>query len=103
VFDNADLRLVPGQLVDVTLLLERVDQAVMVPQEAVNQGQAGQYVYKLMADGTVAVSPVKVAYQDAGRAVIASGVALGDRVVTDGQLRLAPGVKVEVKNPSGTP
>jgi membrane fusion protein, multidrug efflux system len=103
VFDNADQRLVPGQLVDVTILLRTIDNALMVPQEAINQGQAGQYVYLLMDDGTVAVSPVKVAYEDAGRTVLSAGVKPGDKVVTDGQLRLAPGVKVDVKNASGTP
>ncbi len=103
VFDNADQRLVPGQLVDVTILLRTIDNALMVPQEAINQGQEGQYVYRLMGDGTVAVSPVKVAYEDAGRTVLSAGVKPGDKVVTDGQLRLAPGVKVDVKNAAGTP
>jgi multidrug efflux system membrane fusion protein len=56
-----------------------------------------------MDDGTVAVSPVKVAYEDAGRTVLSEGVKPGDRVVTDGQLRLAPGVKVDVKTAPGTP
>lgn len=99
--DNADLRLVPGQLVDLTILLQTIDEALTVPIEAVNEGQSGQYVYVLAADGTVAVSPVKVAYEDGGRAVIADGVRAGDKVVTDGQLRLAPGVKVEVKATAG--
>ena len=103
VFDNADRRLVPGQLVDVTILLQTIDNALIVPQEAVNQGQAGQYVYRLMDDGTVALSPVKVAYEDAGRIVLSEGVKPGDRVVTDGQLRLAPGAKVDVKNAAGAP
>jgi membrane fusion protein, multidrug efflux system len=74
-----------------------------VPIEAVNQGPTGQYVYLLMGDGTVAVSQVKIAYEDAGRAVLSEGVKLGDKVVTDGQLRLAPGVKVDVKNAGETP
>ncbi len=99
--DNADLRLVPGQLVDLTILLQTIDEALTVPIEAVNEGQSGQYVYVLAADGTVAISPVKVAYEDGGRAVIADGVRAGDKVVTDGQLRLAPGVKVEVKATAG--
>jgi multidrug efflux system membrane fusion protein len=103
VFDNADQRLVPGELVDVTILLQTIDNALIVPREAVNQGQTGQYVYRLMDDGTVAVSPVKVAYEDAGRTVLSKGVKPGDRVVTDGQLRLAPGVKVDVKTAPGTP
>jgi multidrug efflux system membrane fusion protein len=99
--DNADLRLVPGQLVDLTILLQTIDDALTVPSEAINQGQTGQYVYRMMADGTVAASPVKVSHEDGGRAVITEGVNPGDMVVTDGQLRLAPGVKVEVKATTG--
>ena len=102
-FDNTDQRLVPGQLVDVSILLQTIDNALMVPREAVNQGQTSQYVYLLQGDGTVAVSPVKVAYEDGGRTVLAEGVKAGDKVVTDGQLRLAPGVKVDVKASAGTP
>ena len=101
--DNADLRLVPGQLVDLSILLLTVDDALMVPIEAINEGQTGQYVYRLMADGTVAASPVTIAYEDAGHAVLSEGVNPGDKVVTDGQLRLAPGVKVEVKATAGGP
>ncbi len=100
-FDNADLKLVPGQLVDVNILLQTIDEALMMPKEAVNQGQDGQYVYLLMPDGTVSVAPVKVAYEDGGRVVVSDGVKAGDKVVTDGQLRLAPGVKVDVKNTAG--
>ena len=100
-FDNADLKLVPGQLVDVNILLQTIDEALTIPREAVNQSQNGQYVYRLMPDGTVSVSPIKVTYEDEGRVVVSDGVKAGDKVVTDGQLRLAPGVKVEVKNAGG--
>ena len=100
--DNADLRFVPGQMVDLSILLLTIDDALTVPLEAINQGQAGQYVYRLMPDGTVAASPVKVAYEEAGRAVLSEGVKAGDKVVTDGQLRLAPGVKVDVKATAGS-
>jgi multidrug efflux system membrane fusion protein len=55
-----------------------------------------------MPDGTVSVSPIKVTYEDEGRVVVSEGVKAGDQVVTDGQLRLAPGVKVEVKNAGGS-
>ncbi len=101
-FDNADLKLVPGQLVDVNILLQTIDEALTIPREAVNQSQNGQYVYRLMPDGTVSVSPIKVTYEDEGRVVVSEGVKAGDQVVTDGQLRLAPGVKVEVKNAGGS-
>jgi multidrug efflux system membrane fusion protein len=100
-FDNADLKLVPGQLVNVSILLATIDEALIVPKEAVNQGQDGQYVYRLMPDNTVTAVPVKIAYEEEGRIVIADGLKAGDKIVTDGQLRLAPGVKVDVKNTAG--
>jgi multidrug efflux system membrane fusion protein len=101
-FDNSDMKLVPGQLVNVSILLQTIDDALMIPKEAVNQGQNGQYVYRLMPDNTVAVAPIKVAYEEERFVVIADGLTAGDKVVTDGQLRLAPGVKVEVKNAAGS-
>lgn len=100
-FDNADLRLVPGQLVNVNILLQTLDDALIVPLEAINIGQMGKYVYRVTADGTAAVSPVKIAFEDGTVAVISEGVAAGDKIITDGQLRLAPGIKVEVKPAAG--
>ncbi len=102
-FDNTDMKLVPGQLVNVSILLQTIDDALTIPKEAVNQGQNGQYVYRLMPDNTVVVAPIKVAYEEERIVVVADGVKAGDIVVTDGQLRLAPGVKVEVKNAAGSP
>lgn len=101
-FDNAELKLVPGQLVNVSILLQTIDEALQMPKEAVNQGQDGQYVYLLMPDGTVSAAPIKVAYEDGGRVVVSDGVKAGDKVITDGQLRLAPGVRVDVKSTAGS-
>ena len=69
-FDNADLRLVPAQLVDAVIVLQTLDDALTMPYEAVNDGQAGRYVYLVNADKTVAVRNVKVAYEEDGRSVI---------------------------------
>jgi multidrug efflux system membrane fusion protein len=96
-FDNADLRLVPAQLVDAVIVLQTLDEALTIPSEAVNDGQNGRYVYVVNADHTVAARNVKVSYEDGGRSVIAEGLKVGDTVVTDGQLRLAPGMKVTIK------
>lgn len=101
-FDNTDLKLVPGQLVNVSILLATIDEALQMPKEAVNQGQDGQYVYLLMPDGTVTAAPIKVAYEDGDHVVVSEGVKAGDKVVTDGQLRLAPGVRVDVKSAAGS-
>jgi membrane fusion protein, multidrug efflux system len=96
-FDNADLRLVPAQQVDAVIVLQTIDDALTIPSEAVNDGQAGRYVYVVKADKTVAAENVKVDYEDDGRSVISQGLKPGDVVVTDGQLRLAPGMKVSIK------
>src|SRR6516164_2102667 len=96
-FDNADLRLVPGQLVDAVIVLQTLDAAVTIASEAVNDGQDGRYVYIVKPDKTVAVQNVKVAHEDGGVSVISEGLKNGDRVVIDGQLRLAPGMKVSIK------
>jgi len=97
-FDNADLRLVPGQLVDATIVLQTLDAAVTIPSEAVNDGQNGRYVYLVKPDKSVAAVDVKVAHEDGGISVISEGLKDGDQVVIDGQLRLAPGMKVAIKS-----
>lgn len=93
-FPNADTRLWPGQFVDTVLTLRVDPQAVTVPDEAVQTGQQGRFVYVVKPDETVEVRPVAVARSQDGLTVIGSGVAAGDRVVVDGQSRLYPGAKV---------
>ncbi len=96
-FDNKDRRLWPGQFVHVVLTLAVQDNAVIVPTEAVQMGQAGQFVFTIRDDLTAEVRPV-VVNRTAGReTVIESGLKPGERVVTDGQHRLMPGAKVEIK------
>jgi membrane fusion protein, multidrug efflux system len=100
-FDNPDLRLVPGELVDVGVNLQVLKQSLTVPREALNVGQNGNYVF-VVDDATKAqLRPVTVAYQDQTIAALASGIKPGERVVTDGQLRLTPGVTVSITPPPG--
>src|SRR5439155_35040 len=73
------------------------EQAVVVPAQAVMTGQQGTYVFVLNQDGTARSQPVTVERAAGSYAVIAQGVAPGDEVVTDGQLRLVSGAQVEVK------
>jgi membrane fusion protein, multidrug efflux system len=102
-FDNADHRLWPGQFSTVTLRLAQDENATVVPSQAVQTGTKGDYIYVVKSDSTAEQRPVKVARTIAGEAVISSGIEPGDTVVTDGQLRLIPGMKVEVVNaPSGS-
>ncbi len=101
-FDNAADRLVPGLFVEVTLTLGDRPDSVVVPTAAVQSGQKGQYVYLVTAAQKAEVRPVTVAFDTAGgEAVIASGLGGGETVVTEGQLRLAPGVRVTTKGGTG--
>jgi len=95
---NQDHALWPGQFVDVVLTLTREKNRVLVPSEAVQTGQQGQYVYVIKDDMTVELRVVKPGRVFGSWTVIDTGVAPGEMVVTDGQLRLVPGVKVEIKN-----
>lgn len=101
VFPNEGERLWPGQFVDVELVLEEQKGRLVVPAAAVQTGQKGTYVYVVDAEGTAELRPVKLARQDESDAVLDEGVRPGETVVTDGQLRLVPGAKVEVKEGLG--
>jgi membrane fusion protein, multidrug efflux system len=95
-FPNTDSTLWPGQFVDVALTLTS-EQAVLVPTQAVQAGQQGSFVFVVKADSTVESRPVKVGRRLPRELVIEQGVQAGERVVTDGQLRLVPGARVEIK------
>lgn len=96
-FTNADKRLWPGQFVSVVLNLATEMDAIVAPSQAVQTGQSGQFVFVVKDDLTVESRPVTVARVSGPLAVIAKGLAAGERVVTDGQLRLSPGTKIEIK------
>jgi multidrug efflux system membrane fusion protein len=95
-FQNSDSALWPGQFVDVALTLT-TEQAVVVPTQAVQAGQQGPFVFVVKADSTVESRSVKIGRRLPRELVIEQGVKAGERVVTDGQLRLLPGSRVEVK------
>lgn len=96
-FQNTDNALWPGQFVDVMLTLTTEPNATVVPSQAVQVGQQGSYVFVVKPDLTVEPRPVVVSRTVEGDAVIERGVTPGERVVTDGQVRLFPGAKVEIK------
>jgi multidrug efflux system membrane fusion protein len=97
-FPNKERRLWPGQFVDVVLTLTEQPNAVVVPSQAVQTSQAGQYVYVIKEDMTAESRPVAVGRTVRGQTVIEKGVNPGERVVIDGHLRLVPGAKVELKS-----
>jgi multidrug efflux system membrane fusion protein len=96
-FANTDRKLWPGQFVDIQLTLTTTSNAIVVPTQAVQTGQQGQYVFIVKPDMTADMRPVVVQRTMGQETVIQSGVQAGDRVVTDGHLRLQKGAKVEVK------
>jgi multidrug efflux system membrane fusion protein len=97
-FPNGSGALWPGQFVNVVLALSTEPNALVIPTQALQSGQEGQYVFVVKSDMTVEARPVTVARTQGPVAVIAKGLAADERVVTDGQLRLAPGSKVEIKS-----
>jgi len=96
-FDNEDDALWPGQFVDAQLELSVDENVATVPSAAVQRGQAGSYVFVVRDDGSVESRPVEVEREFDSRSIIASGLLPGETVVTEGQLRLAPGTHVAVK------
>jgi multidrug efflux system membrane fusion protein len=96
-FANQDERLWPGLFVDVILTLLKQPNAIVIPARAVQTGQEGQYVFVVRPDLTVEHRPVTVERSLDGQVVISHGLAAGEQVVTDGQLRLAQGSKIRIK------
>src|SRR5690242_9750015 len=94
-YDNPDMALVPGQLVDVVVALAEIPNATLVPREAVNTGPDGQFVYAIK-DGIAQPVPVKVLFDDGVNDAISGALRKGDKVITEGQLRVIPGAKVNV-------
>jgi multidrug efflux system membrane fusion protein len=100
-FDNRDRRLWPGVFVDVTLRMSVRPHAIVVPTRAVQPGQQGSFVYVVKEDQTVEARQVVTAWVDGAETVIDRGVQPGEVVVTDGHLRLVPGMKIVVKPENG--
>ncbi|MCX5675062.1 MAG: efflux RND transporter periplasmic adaptor subunit [Planctomycetota bacterium] len=96
-FANPRERLWPGLYINVVMTLATQPNAVVVASRAIQAGQKGMYVFVVKADDTVEARPVKIDRSLGDDTVISQGLAPGERVVTDGQLRLVPGAKVAVK------
>lgn len=94
-FKNTDLALVPGQLVNVTVQLNDIPNATVIPHQAVNIGPEGDYVYALKG-GKAVVKPIKVLFDDGAGTAVQGDLEPGEQVVTDGQLRLTPGSTVAI-------
>jgi multidrug efflux system membrane fusion protein len=97
-FPNQNRALWPGQFVTVAVTLQERPNAIVVPSQAVQSGQRGQYVYVVKQDRSVEMRPVQIAESVDQQSIIESGITPGEIVVTDGQLRLTPKSHVDVKN-----
>ena len=103
-FDNKDNALWPGLSVSTLLLVETLKGVVVAPQDAVQHGPDGLFVYTVGDDNKVDVRPVKVSQQGSSKAVVTDGLAAGQKVVVAGQSRLQKGTLIEPKPapPGGT-
>ncbi len=101
-FTNGTKRLWPGQFASVRIMFPSLKDAVTVPSQAVQTGQKGEYVFVVKEDMTVDIRPVKTGARAEGAVVILAGLAAGEQIVTDGQIRLGPGAKIEIRKSGQT-
>jgi multidrug efflux system membrane fusion protein len=94
--DNPNLALRPGQSVRVRLVVETASNVKLIPQKAVKYNPQGPYVYIVESDQSVGMRPVQLGDAQANDVIVLEGIESIDRVITDGHLRLYPGLKVEV-------
>ena len=102
-FPNAQLQLWPGQFVNIRLLVDTLRQVVVVPTAAVQRGPNGTFVFLVTPENTVAVRAITVTQQNETQAVVASGLAPSDRVVTTGFNQLAEGRRITVASAETRP
>jgi multidrug efflux system membrane fusion protein len=95
-FPNADRSLWPGQFVNVVMTLRTLHSVTVIPSEALQSGPQGQFVFVLKPDQTVENRLVKPGQTVENQIVVESGIAPGETVITDGQMRLVPGARVRV-------
>ena len=96
-FPNTDLRLWPGQFVNITVTLTTRPHVLVIPSQALQTGQQGTFVFVVGPDLTAESRSVAPGQEVNGETIIEKGLQRGDRVVTDGQLRLVPGTKVQIQ------
>jgi len=99
-FLNPNNRLWPGQFLNVVLTLTTEPNTLVVPSQAIQAGQQGPYVFVIKPDLTVEARPVVPGRAVDNETVVQKGLAAEERVVTEGQIRLVPGVKVDIKPPA---
>jgi len=103
ILPNQDEKLTSGQFLNVSLVLDTLSNAVVVPSEAVQQGADGNFLFVVKEDNSVEPRKIEVLTTFEGMAAIGKGLQAGETVVTDGQLRLTPGAKVQAKQSKPEP
>jgi multidrug efflux system membrane fusion protein len=98
---NRDRRLWPGRFVNVRLILGRVAGAVLIPATAPQASARGLFVFVVKPDSTAEIRPVTLGQRQGDLVVVAAGISPGERVVTSGQMGVAPGGKVRVEDAGG--
>jgi len=101
VFSNLKKHFWPGQFVNISITLAMKNNAVVVPSQAIQTGQKGQFVFVVKPDATAELRPVVTSSVIQGITVIENGLQPGEQVVIDGQMRVVPGGKVEIRQGTG--
>jgi len=100
-FENADRVLWPGEFITARVRVRTIKDATVIPSKAIQRGESGTFVFRIADDDTVEVRPVTATLVSDSVAIVASGLAPGDRIVVDGQYRLQPGSRVEARPAAG--
>lgn len=100
-FDNDDESLFPNQFVNVDILVSTLQDALIIPSAAVQRGSPGTYVYRINADSTVSIVPIKLGPSSGLNVAVTDGLSVGDKVVIDGTDKLREGTKINL--PSDQP
>jgi multidrug efflux system membrane fusion protein len=98
-FPNENNALWPGQFAQVSLTLSEQPHVIVVPSQAIQNSQNGEFIFVVKSDQTVEMRAVTIGISRDGKTVVEKGLKTGEMVVTDGQLRLVPGAKVNIKAP----
>lgn len=97
-FENPESKLWPGQFVEVKLPLGKLRNATLVPARAIQTGRDETFVYVVCPDNTVDYRKVNILFETDGKSAVAGDLTEGEIVVVDGQVRLAPGLPVQIQN-----
>lgn len=101
IFDNTDSVLTPGQFAEVTVQLDKLPNALVVPSQAVESGVDGPYAFVVKSDSTVEIRRLKIGGEASGYSVVNVGLVAGERVVTSGQSQLRNTSKVSIAASAG--